>query len=186
MEMLECIATARAVRFYRAQDVARDTVHSILLAGRASGSGKNTQLWQFVLVSDRDLLVQLAQCGGYSAHLAHAAFAVVILTADNPYVMQTAYFDAGRAAQNMMLAAWAHGLGTCPAGLRGDADRARSLLAVPAEQQIVLAIAFGYPDPDRNGDEIAFRRRVLDQQGRKPLAEIVSENAYGRPMGGAD
>lgn len=182
MDVLTCIHKSPAVRYYLDRPVAPPVVRSILEAGRAAGSGKNTQLWHFVVVTERSRLVALAKTGTYAGHLAEAPLGIVILTDENTYVRHGAFFDAGRAAQNMMLAATAHGLGTCPVGFRTDVATANALLEVPPGKEIVLGIAIGYPDPARTGDEAAFRKRVLDQQGRKPLESMISDNVVGRPL----
>ena len=56
--------------------------------------------------------------------MARAAVAIAIVQTEEHQ------FDAGRCAQNMMLAAWGEGLGSCPAHLP-EAEVAR-LLAIPA------------------------------------------------------
>jgi nitroreductase len=182
MDVMSCIGKSLAVRYYLDRPVPPEVVRSILDAGRATGSGKNTQLWHFIVVTERSRLVTLSKTGTYAGHLADAALCVVILTAENPHVQRIAYFDAGRAAQNIMLAATAHGLGACPVGFRNDLVAANALLEVPAGMEIVIGIALGYPDLGRTADEAAFRIRVLDHQGRKPLESMVSDNAFGRPI----
>jgi nitroreductase len=56
-------------------------------------------------------------------------------------------FDAGRAGQNIMLAAWSEGLATCPVRIH-HADCGREVLNLPAEYRIVMVIALGHPDPN--------------------------------------
>jgi nitroreductase len=82
-----------------------------------------------------------------------------------------ATFDAGRCAQNMMLAAWAEGIGSAPNGLT-DAEAAGRLLGMPAEENLVTILSFGYPlrpyvprPDDIDG--------ILQRVKRKPLDEIV-------------
>src|SRR5258706_14884861 len=83
----------------------------MLTSGRLSGSAKNMQPWHFVAVRDRETLVRLSQCGAFAVHLAGAALGIVLATPD-PFFRLTVPFDLGRAAQNMMLAAWAEGIGS--------------------------------------------------------------------------
>ncbi len=95
--------------------------------------------------------------------------AIVIATESGHW----AAFDAGRAAQNMMLAAWAEGVGSCIAALH-DEPCARAILGVPDDMHVQIAISFGYPDPDaRPSIEGRPRERILAGLGRRPLAEIV-------------
>jgi len=56
-------------------------------------------------------------------------------------------FDAGRCAQNMMLAAWNEGIGSCPAHL--PETEVAALLGIPEAVSINRVIAFGYIDPTR-------------------------------------
>ena len=182
MDVLNCIRKTHAVRYYLDRPIPPPVIREILESGRATGSGKNTQLWHFVVVTERSRLVTLSKTGSFAAHLADAAACIVILTAENPYTQRITWFDAGRAAQNLMLAATSHGIGTCPVGFRNDVATANALLEVPAGLEIVIGIALGYPDPARAGDEADFRKRVLDHQGRKPLESMVSDNAFGRAL----
>lgn len=182
MDTEQCIHRAKAFRYYSPEPVPEEVIRAVLEAGRASGSGKNMQLWHFILVRDREQLQRLSMTGHYSAHFASAAFGVVIVTAENPQVPPIAYFDAGRAAQNMILAARAHGVGSCPVGFRAQPEVARALLRVPSDRIIVIGIAFGYPDRARVQEELEFQRRVLARSGRRPLAEIVSENTFDGPL----
>ena len=79
----------------------------------------------------------------------------------------TTPFDLGRAAQNMILAAWEMGIGSCMATIY-ETQRARDLLSVPAERAIPWAISFGYPAP-----EAAPRDRPPRAAGRKALDEVL-------------
>jgi nitroreductase len=99
---------------------------------------------------------------------------VVVVTGPGP----RAAFDAGRAIQNMMLAAWADGVGSCIAALH-DKDRARDILDVPAELGVEYAISFGYPDPDAPATiEGRPREEVLAQLGRRPLEQILHQEKW--------
>jgi nitroreductase len=79
-------------------------------------------------------------------------------------------FDVGRAAQNMLLAAWNDGVGASPNGIK-DQDRAA---AVAGASPVKIVLTFGYPerprDPQsRTAEEWSARAK------RKPFDEVVRE-----------
>ena len=79
--------------------------------------------------------------------------------------------DVGRCAQNMLLAAWNDGVGSCPNGLRAPEDAQRAL-ALDADEEIAIVLTFGYParerDPQRRTPE-----EWSERANRKPLDELV-------------
>ena len=82
-------------------------------------------------------------------------------------------FDAGRAAQNMMLAAWDEGVGSCPNGMV-DREQTAELLGLEEGEQPAIILSFGYPAKPRNPEERSpeeWSRRAR----RKPLDELVRE-----------
>jgi nitroreductase len=169
VDTYQTIITRRAVRHFIDRPLPEDVLTRILQAGRWTGSSKNTQPWEFVVVQTRETLARLAMCGRYASHLREAAAAIVIVTEAG----HRATFDAGRAAQNMMLAAWADGVGSCIAALHDEAC-ARAILDAPQELDVQIAISFGYPDPDAASTiEGRPREEVLASLGRRPLQEIV-------------
>jgi nitroreductase len=129
MDALTAIDTLRTVRRFADRPVDDEALRTILDAGRRAGSSKNLQRWGFVVVRDRARLEQLAAVGPWAGHLRGAAVAVALVTpdpraADAPL---SVVFDVGRAAENMVLAAWALGIGSCPATVY-EQDLARRLL----------------------------------------------------------
>jgi nitroreductase len=83
-------------------------------------------------------------------------------------------YDEGRLAERIMLAAWAHGVGSSIGWIVGSGrDLAKSLLGIPPKRMVRTAISLGYPD------EIARRPRKGPGAARKPLSEIVHEERYG-------
>ena len=105
MQPYQLLLSLRAIRHFTSQAIPDDVLERILQAARWTGSAKNTQPWQFVVVRSRKTLAELAVCGGYASHLSGAALAIVLATPPG-----FALFDAGRVTQNMMLAAWSDGL----------------------------------------------------------------------------
>jgi nitroreductase len=169
METFETIIRRRAVRQFIDKPLPDEVLIRILQAGRWAGSAKNTQPWHFIVVRQRETLDSLATCGHYAGHLRGAAAAVVIVTESSRW----AGIDSGRAAQNMMLAAWAEGVGSCVAALH-DEECARFVLGVPQKRVVQFAISFGYPDPDAVPTiEGRPLEKVLVSRGRRPLQEIV-------------
>jgi len=168
MEVYQAIRTNRSVRQFADRPVSREDIERIVHAGRLSGSAKNTQPWQFIAVTERETLRGLSECGPWCGHLAGAAFGVVLTVDDlhEPPTLTTP-FDLGRAAQNMILAAWEMGIGSCMATIY-ETQRARDLLSVPAERAIPWAISFGYPAPEADP-----RDRPPRAAGRKALDEVL-------------
>ncbi len=131
------------------------------------------------MVQNRATLEQLAGMGHYAGHLAGAPLGIVLVM-EGP----GREFDAGRLAQSIMMAAWAHGVGSCIASLfpTENERRARQLLHVPDERSVHTVIALGYPA----GAEALRLRSAPDtvrsevRGGRKPLAALVSWEQYGR------
>jgi nitroreductase len=89
-------------------------------------------------------------------------------------------FDAGRVAQNMMVAAWALGVGSCPNTVRPDEqDRVRQDLGAPAEAAIATIITLGYPAPGQPRPRPkADPEKIVAKLNRLPLEELVHRERF--------
>lgn len=160
------VISRREVREYTDAPVPPEQLERILQAGRASGSSRNRQPWRFVVVTDRRRLGALAEAVYAPENIRGCQVAVAIVL-DSPQRL----FDGGRVAQNMMIAAWNDGVGSCPNSVR-DAERARQVLQLGDDDTIATILSLGYPrrpwSPEaRPVDEIL--RRI----DRKPLSDLV-------------
>ncbi len=173
MDAYRCIVTKRDLRRYTGTAIERAVLLQILDAGRRSGSARNRQPWEFIVVTDPAALAHLARGGRFAGHLARAAAGIVLLV-DTP----RALFDAGRCAQNLMLAAWSLGIASCPVGLRDD-GALRQMLHLSERGVLATTIALGYPDPRGRSRAERLALAVVAQRGRKPLKSLVHWNRYG-------
>jgi nitroreductase len=155
MQTWEALTSRRNVRTFTSDPVPAADLDQILEAGRRSPSSQNWQPWDFILVTDREQLVELAKTWRGAGHVATSAATIVVLgpTADNPF--QRAQLDLGQAIMSMTLAAADLGIGSCHAGLM-DIDLARQLLGFPADRDWAFLISLGYP-ARRPFDEVVHR-----------------------------
>lgn len=159
----ELILGLRAIRSFRHEPLAAEDLDAILEAARWTGSSKNLQNWSFVAVTERDRLEELAKAGDFTDPIRSSAATIVLVQEPGGHD-----FDLGRAAQNIMLAARAIGVASCPITLHRDAE-ARRTLEVPDDRRTRYAVALGYPS-----DSAAPARRG----GRKALERIVHRERY--------
>jgi nitroreductase len=166
MDAYVAIASKREVRDYADRPLPDDVVHRILEAGRVSGSSQNKQPWRFVLVeSTRDAVAGAVY---ETDNIRGAALVVGIVVSGRGPLS----FDAGRTAQNMMLAAWNEGVGSCPNGV-ADAASMAGALGISDEEKVAIVLSFGYParpvDPERRS-----AAEWIERAARKPLDEIIT------------
>jgi nitroreductase len=169
----------RVVRRFSDEPIADDVLADILEVARWTGTSKNTQPWHIVVARDRATLRRLGELGRFAGHVAGAkvAFALVMEGANNS-------FDCGRLAERVMLAAWAHGIGSCIGSIWGEDNErsAKDLLGIPQDRWLRQLISFGHP-ADAEATRIRTTpttARALPSVGRKPISELVSWERYGR------
>lgn len=157
MDAYRAVVDKRDQRAFLPRPIAEDALRRILQAGRMTGSSKNREPNRFVVVRDRARVAAIAALGRQARWVADAAAVVVFVQTDRHE------FDAGRCAQNMMVAAWGEGIGSCPAHV--DEAQLGALLGVPADLHVNRLVAFGYIDPARVAPpkSVARRRRPLDE-----------------------
>jgi nitroreductase len=80
-------------------------------------------------------------------------------------------FDTGRAAQNMMLAAWNEGVTSCPNGMP-DRDKSGAVLDLGEDEQVLTVLAFGYPARPRKPDRRSAEEWIA-RANRRPHEEVV-------------
>ena len=173
METWQAINSVRVVRAFADRVLAPQDLERILNAGRRAGSSRNQQSWAFIVVQERNRLRELVAVGPYGGHLAGAAAAVALVTPEPAMSHQQDSFmwDLGRAAQNMVLAAWELGIGSAPVTVVAPAV-AKRLLGLPDDQRCHFLLSFGYPaDP-------SVLTAPNKPGGRKRLAEVVHEERW--------
>jgi nitroreductase len=169
METQDAITARRNVRSFQERPIPAAELDQILEAGRRSPSSQNWQPWDFVLVTDRAQLRDLAGAVRGAAHVADAAAAIAIVgpVADSEF--HRAQFDLGQAAMSMEIAAADLGIGTCHSGV-ADLELARQILGLPADRDWVLLMSLGYP-ADRPLTPVRNPKR-------RPFADVVHRGRW--------
>jgi nitroreductase len=169
----EAIRMKRMVRRFGTRPLAREHLLRIVDAGRHAGSSKNTQRWDFVAVEDRGRLRRLSEVGPFAGHIGGAAAAVALVTPDPraPGASLSLVWDAGLAAENMMLAAWELGVGSCPATVY-EQSVAREVLEYPDDRFCGYILSFGYP---AEPEDITRPPRA---GGRRPLHDVLHRERW--------
>jgi len=171
----ELIKSLRSVRLFSEREIADDVLLDIVDAGRWTGSAKNTQPWDLIVVKNRENLAALAKCGRYAGHLATAPLAIaLVMHGDDVATLM----DEGRLMQNLMLAAWAHGIGSCIASIypQDNERRARELLGIPKDRYLRTMLSIGYP---AGPQALRLPANAPIPRGRRPMAEVVSWERFG-------
>ena len=160
MQTWEAITSRRNVRSFADRPIPEADLDRILEAGRRSPSSQNWQPWDFVLVTDRALLTELAKVWRGAGHVAHSAATIVVVGPAGDNAFRRAQLDLGQATMAMMIAAADLGIGSCHAGI-ADLPRVRELLGIPDDRDWALLISLGYPadrplTPIKNPDRRPF------------------------------
>jgi nitroreductase len=139
VDVFLAVVSKREVRAYADRSLPDDAVRRLLDAGRLAGSSRNRQARRFIVLRD-GALARAAETVWASENVRGAALAVAIVVRGKGPTS----FDAGRAAQNMMLAASGDGIGSCPNGV-ADPEALAAILGHDDDEQVATVLSFGYP-----------------------------------------
>jgi nitroreductase len=163
MDAIEALKTRRSVRAYTAEPVSREALASLVDCGRLAASAINIQPWEFVAITDRDLLRRVAEATDYGKFIAGSAACIAVLSRETKYYLE----DGSAATQNILVAARAHGLGAC--WVAGDkkayAPEVIRILGAPKELRLVSLIALGHPAEH-------------SEKEKRPLADVLHWDRY--------
>ena len=167
MDTLLAIASRRDERRTLPAPLPPELALRLLDAGRLSGSSRNAQPWTFVVPTGRPRIEELAGAVFVPENVLTAGLVVAVLVHGKGPVI----FDAGRAAQSMLLAAWAEGIASCPNGI-ADLDLARRSLAATDDETPVIVLSFGLPERPRD-PELQTVAEWSARANRKSIDEVV-------------
>jgi len=169
MDAYLAVVSKREVRSYDARPLDPDAERRIIEAGRVAGSSKNRQARRFVVVRDPALVQQVAGAVYAPDNVLGAALVVAVVVGGKGPTS----FDAGRAAQNMMLAASNDGVGSCPNGI-ADAAALQATLGHEDGEQVATVLTFGYPAQPRDPERLTADEWIA-RADRRPYDEVVEE-----------
>ena len=166
MDVYQAIRTRVAIRGFKPDLVPESTVRRILRAARWAPSQRNRQPWHFIVIREREAMGKIGALASSGGYIAQAPMAIAVVM-EGPRMAQ---FDAARAIENMILTAWAEGVGTCYVG-GIDRDAVKEMLGVPGEMELITVMPYGYPT---DAEKAKSKRR-------KSLSEIAHRERFGQP-----
>jgi nitroreductase len=171
MEAWDAIRARRNVRSYLPDAISDSDLDRIAEAGWRSPSAKNDQHWEFVIVTDRTQLEELATVWRGARHIAAAPAAIALVLPEPPddRTRLNDLYDLGQATLAMMIAATDLGIGTGHSSV-GDQDKARAILGVPDDHIVAYLLGLGYP-ADRPLAPIL-------KPNRRPFTEVVRRGRW--------
>ena len=141
MDTREAIRKRRSVREYTGEPIPREDLETIVDAGRLAPSGYNTQPWDFVVVTGRDMIEKLKVASLWMDKA--GAIIAVVMDPSSPWWRE----DGSAAVENMLIAATALGYGSC--WLQGYTtpreEEFKTLLEIPKEKRLLTLVPIGVP-----------------------------------------
>ncbi len=166
--MLELLKTRRSIRKYQNREVEKEKLDIILKSALLSPSSRGRKPWEFIVVSDQEMLNKLSQCREHSSQfLAGAPLGVVVIA--DPTICDVWIEDASIASIIIQLTAHSIGLGSCWIQVRERMhsenkkaeDFIKEILEIPEQFCVAAIISIGYKDEDKEShdeDNLSFNK----------------------------
>jgi len=177
MDVSDAIRKRCSVRQFRNGIIPDDVLHRIMEAARWAPSPFNTQPWEFIIIKEKETLKAISKYARYSGYLSEApmAIAVIVPPINSKFSWVESIgeprFAAAMAVQNMMLAAWEMGIGTCWVSI--ERGKVAKILDVPDTHFVLTVLPLGYPEtmPLEHDDKL-----------RKKMEDSISYEKYGKKV----
>lgn len=166
-DFFELIRARKSIRSFSEKSVSRTDIEKIIESATYAPTNCNQQLWNFVVIEDRDLKERLIKEAA-SNTLFRRAPILVAVTYDG-WNNKEAIQGASLAVGHMLLAATALGIGALPMNSYGADSKIKKILHIPQSQTICCFVVFGYPDN---------RAQIAPKVPRRPYTETLHWNAF--------
>jgi nitroreductase len=143
MSLVDVVLNRRSIRRYELKEIPRDVLDKILEAGRQAPSAANKQPWHFIVLTDSEIKKELSK-GMFNRFIKDAPITVVGCAHKDMIASKWSIVSTTIALQNMVVAAWAMGIGSCWVGDFSE-EEVKKLLNIPESWNIVALVSFGYP-----------------------------------------
>jgi nitroreductase len=171
METWDAITSRRNVRAFEDRPLADGDLDRILEAGRRAPSSRNWQPWDFVVVTDRAQLTELAKVWRGGGHVADSAATIALIAPDTDDAGERdrAQYDLGQATMAMLIAAADLGIGSGHSAV-AEQELARRVLGLPEDRYAAYLIDLGYP-ADRP-------LKPIRKPARRPFDDVVHRGRW--------
>lgn len=166
--LFKLMKNRRSIRKFESREVEREKIDIILKSGLVCPSSKSRRPWEFVAVTDKDILNKLSECRGQSSKFLAGAPLGIIIIAD-PEVSDVWTEDCSITAIIMQLSAQDLGLGSCWIQVRERMhsenmkaeDYIKEVLGIPEKYAVECMVAIGYPAEAKkpyDEEELAYNK----------------------------
>ena len=161
---MNSIMVRRSIRKYQKRAVEEQKVHELLKAALSSPTARNQREWEFVVVTDKEILKALSECSPYAGPAAEAPLAIIPV-ANEKRMKSPAYFEQDLAAttENILIEAVVLGLGGLWMGIapkKERMDKVSEVLHLPEHTKPFAIISIGYPAEERIETERYEEERI--------------------------
>lgn len=164
MTVIEVIKSRRSIRKYQDIVIPDAVLTEIIECARLAPSGHNAQPWRFVIVTDKELKLQITKMARWGSFIKDAYACIAVFCERNA---ECKLEDACAATENIMLAAWHYSLGSCWVNSykKEHSISVEKLLNCPETHELTTLITLGYPDE-------------TPKRTKKSLEEVMSWNSF--------
>jgi len=153
LSLYDLIISRRSIRQFKQEPVSRDILQKFINASRLAPSAANRQPLEFVVVDEERIRKEVFTCLKWAAYIApegnpkpgHEPVAYIVVLVNSEIREKGFEWDVGAAIENMILAAWEKGIGSCWL-LSVDREKLREILNIPENYKIDSVLALGCPD----------------------------------------
>ena len=191
MSLYEMIISRRSIRQFEPRPIPQDVLRDVVNAGRLAPSAANRQPLEFIVVDDEGKKKEIFPCLKWAGYIApegnpkpgqepQAYIAVIV----NTTIREKGFeWDSGAAIENMILAAWEKGVGSCWI-ISMDKDRVEESLGVPDSHKVDSMVALGYPAETPMTEDVTDSIKYWkDETGRlhvpkRRLSDVIHFNKF--------
>jgi nitroreductase len=175
--LISLLEKRRSIRKFKNTPIEMDKIEYLKEAVLRSPSSRSLNPWEFIFVTDAELLNRLAQSKPHGASFLKGATLGVVVCAD-PAKSDVWVEDCAIASIFLHLAAASIGLGSCWVQIRKRAhDQAQSaeayiidLLKMPGTYRVESVVAIGYPDEAKKPhakESLPYAKIFVDRYGQR-------------------